>query len=104
MKHLSTIKRTRSSESGLSLVELLVAFCIFSVVMIAALSAYTSLSRRSATEYRLAESGVETEIAKNIIERDIMMAGYGLADDYGDLPLFLSLWRRKKIIRALPSC
>ena len=87
MKHLSTIKRTRSSESGLSLVELLAAFCIFSVVMIAALSAYTSLSRRSATEYRLAESGVETEIAKNIIERDIMMAGYGLADDYGDLPL-----------------
>jgi hypothetical protein len=76
---------TRSSEVGVTLVELLVAFCIFSVVMMVALSAYTGLSRHSATEYRLAESGIETEIAKNIIERDLMMAGYGLADDYGDL-------------------
>ena len=75
MKHRSTIKRTRSTESGVTMVELLVAFCIFSIVMMAASSAYTALSRHSATEYRLAESGVETEIAKNIIERDIMMAG-----------------------------
>jgi len=65
----------------------MISLCIFSVVMVAALWAYISLSRHSANEYRLAESGVETEIAKNVIERDIMMAGYGLADDYGGLSL-----------------
>jgi hypothetical protein len=69
---------------GATFVELLIALAIFTVVMTAIFSAYINLARYSTDEYRLAESGMETELAKNIIERDIMMAGYGLADDYGE--------------------
>ena len=72
---------------GATFVELLIALAIFTVVMTAVFSAYITLTRYSTDEYRLAESGMETELAKNIIERDIMMAGYGLADDYGEASL-----------------
>jgi hypothetical protein len=72
------------SFKGATFVELLIAMAIFTVVMTAVFSAYINLTRYATDEYRLAESGMETELAKNIIERDIMMAGYGLADDYGE--------------------
>jgi hypothetical protein len=48
-------------------------------------TAYTVHARHATREYRLAQSEIEIAIARNIIERDIFMAGYGLANDYGGL-------------------
>jgi hypothetical protein len=72
-------------EEGISLVELIVTLSIFSSVTAGALAVYTTQIRHSTREYRLAESEMEVVIAKNVIERDVMMAGYGLADDYSGL-------------------
>jgi prepilin-type N-terminal cleavage/methylation domain-containing protein len=76
-----------NNQKGMSLVELMVALVIFLLVMAGILGVYISLTGHSAREYRIAESAMEREIARNIVERDIMMAGYGLADDYGGLGL-----------------
>lgn len=75
MKHMK-------NKYGFSLIELLIVMAIFAVVM-AGLYAATSVQlREGVKEYRLAESEMELGISKNIIERDINMAGYGLMDDY----------------------
>lgn len=71
-----------SNFKGATLSELLVTLAIFSIVMAGVYSAYTIYSRHATREYRLAQSEIELVLAKNIIERDVMMAGYGLADDY----------------------
>jgi len=76
-----------NNERGVSLVELLVVLAIFSVVMAWVYATYLAQVRHSTREYMLAESEMEIEIAKNIIERDIMMAGYGIADNYGPLSI-----------------
>ncbi len=60
----------------------MVVLVIFSVVMAGLYSAYSVSMRQGVKEYRLAESEMELQIAKSIIERDIAMAGFGLAYDY----------------------
>ncbi len=60
----------------------MVVLVIFSVVMAGLYSAYSVSMRQGIKEYRLAESEMELQIAKSIIERDIAMAGFGLANDY----------------------
>jgi prepilin-type N-terminal cleavage/methylation domain-containing protein len=72
-------------DKGLTLVELIVTLAIFSVVIAGVYAVYTTQIRHSTREYILAESEMELVIAKTIIERDIMMAGYGIADDYNGL-------------------
>jgi len=71
---------------GVTLVELLVALTIFSVVMAGVYALYTNQAAHSTREYKLAEHEMELGIAKNILERDIMLAGYGIADSYGSFP------------------
>jgi len=78
------------SDKGLTLAELLVTLAIFSVVIAGVYAVYTTQIRHSTREYILAESEMEVVIAKTIIERDIMMAGYGIADDYNGLVFFPS--------------
>lgn len=73
------------SAKGMTLIEILLALAIFSVVMAALYSAYSVQVRQAVKEYRRAESDIELQIAKSIIERDIAMAGFGLADDYSGL-------------------
>ena len=75
------------NEKGLTLVELLVTLAIFSIVMAGVYAVYTTQIRHSTREYMLAESEMELGIAKTVIERDIMMAGYGIADDYSTLSI-----------------
>lgn len=77
-------RRVRGIE-GTTLAELLITLAIFSAVMAGVYSVYTVYVDHATREYRLAQSEIETVIAKNMIERDIMMAGYGLADDYSGL-------------------
>jgi len=67
-------------------VELLVTGAIFSVVMAIVCGLYNAQVRHVSREYRLAESEMELGIAKSVLERDIMMAGYGMADVYSILP------------------
>jgi prepilin-type N-terminal cleavage/methylation domain-containing protein len=74
-------------KNGVTFVELLVALAIFSFVIAGFYGVYTAQMKHSTREYRLAESEMELGIAKTIIERDIMMAGYGMADDYGALSI-----------------
>ena len=72
-------------QRGFSLIEILVTMAIFSVLMTGVFRAYFSQLDHTTREYRLAESEIEQTIAKRIIEQDMLMSGYGLADDYGSL-------------------
>ncbi|PIV20703.1 MAG: hypothetical protein COS40_11180 [Deltaproteobacteria bacterium CG03_land_8_20_14_0_80_45_14] len=71
-----------SGQKGVTLTELLVVLAIFSIVIAGVYGVYIAQVKHTAREYRVAESEMEMEIIKNFIERDIAMAGYGLADDY----------------------
>lgn len=77
----------KKNEHGLTLLELLVTVAIFSVVMAIVCGLYNAQVRHVSREYRLAESEMELGIAKSVLERDIMMAGYGIADVYPTLPV-----------------
>jgi len=67
---------------GFSLIEVLIVIGIFSVLMAAVSVTFSTQVRHGSREYRVAESEVELGIVKNLLERDIAMAGYGLADTY----------------------
>jgi prepilin-type N-terminal cleavage/methylation domain-containing protein len=70
------------NENGITLIELLTVMVIFSVVMAGLYSAYSVQLRQGVKEYHAAESNIEVSIARNIIERDFTMAGYGMPEDY----------------------
>lgn len=70
-------------KNGFSLVELLVALSIFSIIIAVVVESYITQLKHTSREYRIAETEIETGIAKGIIERDLYLAGYGIADDYG---------------------
>src|SRR3990172_185123 len=72
-------------QSGFTIIELLIVLAIFGVAMAGLYVAYSALLRQGVKEYRFAESEVELQIAKTVIERDIVMAGFGIADDYAGL-------------------
>ncbi len=74
--------RRALSAPGFSLVEVVVVLLIFSVLLSGIFSAYLAQLKNSTREYKFAETDIDLGIARNIIERDIAMAGYGLADDY----------------------
>lgn len=75
---------------GFSLVELLVVLAIFSVILAVVFSSYITQVKHTGREYRVAEAEMEVGIARGIIERDMAMAGYGIAEDYSaaTLPAF----------------
>lgn len=63
---------------GFTLVELLIVLAIFGIMIAGIYSAYTVQMHEGVREYRLAQTDMETQIAKSVIERDLAMAGYGL--------------------------
>jgi len=69
-------------QKGFSLVEMLITIAIFSVLLSGIFGAYFSQLDHTTREYKVAESEIELSIAKRIIEQDLQMAGYGLADEY----------------------
>ena len=85
MKTRRTHKIQWSNSKGFSLIELLIVLAIFSLVMAGLYLAYSVQMKKGVKEYRLAESEMELQIAKSVIERDLAMAGFGLAVDYGGL-------------------
>jgi len=72
-------------ENGVTLIELMMVLLIFGVVMAGLYSAYSVSLKQTGQEFRLAESEMELQIAKTLLERDLAMAGHGLADDYAGL-------------------
>lgn len=79
-----SVKATLSPAScrGFSLVELVVTMAIFSILMAGIFQAYIAQMKSTSREYNIAESDIDRQIGQGIINRDIFMAGYGLADDY----------------------
>ncbi len=75
-----------SDNQGFTLVEILITLAVFGVVMSGVYGAYTSQLSHTGREYKLAAAEMEHDIVGNFLERDIDMAGYGLADDYGSTP------------------
>lgn len=74
--------KTAKNTNGFSLIELLIVVAIFGVVMAGLYVAYSALLKEGVRQYRLAGSEMEHGIVKNILERDMFMAGYGLMDEY----------------------
>lgn len=72
-----------SQSRGFSLVELLVTMTIFSILMTGIFQAYNAQIQHTSREYNIAESDIDRQVGQGIVARDIFMAGYGLADDYG---------------------
>jgi prepilin-type N-terminal cleavage/methylation domain-containing protein len=77
-------------ESGITLLELIIVMAIFSLVMAGLYSAHQVQIQQGISETRRAETSMEGNIASAIIERDFMMAGYGLAEDYSEAPVAIS--------------
>jgi prepilin-type N-terminal cleavage/methylation domain-containing protein len=67
---------------GFTLIETLVTLAIFTVILGGFFTAYLSQLKYTARETAGAESDVELTVARNILLRDLNLAGYGLADDY----------------------
>ncbi len=65
-------------QKGVTIIELLVVLAIFGVVMAGLYSSYEVQLKQGVQEYHAAESGMELQIAKSVIGRDIAMTGYGL--------------------------
>jgi type IV pilus assembly protein PilW len=82
MIDVSMIKSELRTLRGVTLIELLIVLTIFSVVMAGLYSSYSVQMKAGVKEYRLAESEMEFQIGKMVLERDLAMAGYGIADDY----------------------
>lgn len=74
-----------ASSPGFSLVELMVTMTIFGILMTGVFQAYIAQMQSNAREYNIAESDIDRSVGQGIITRDILMAGYGLADDYSGL-------------------
>ncbi len=70
-------------QNGFSLIELLVVITIFGIMMTGIFDAYLSQMTLNSREHRIAEAEIELEVAKQIIEEDLQVAGFGLAEDYG---------------------
>lgn len=81
-KQIVDPRRIMRGQAGVGLVEILITLVIFSILMATVYSSFVAQTRQATTEYRLAEAEMELGIAKNIVERDLALAGYGLADDY----------------------
>ncbi len=69
-------------QSGFTLIEMIITLGLFSLVMMGVHAAYQQQQKVTSREYRIAESEVELGIALRLLDRDIRMAGYGLARDY----------------------
>lgn len=81
-KQNGTSRGLLTDAAGVGLIEILFSLAIFSVLMGAIYASFVTQTRQMTTQYRIAEAEMEIGIAKGIIERDLMMAGYGLADSY----------------------
>lgn len=75
---------TASRRDGFSLIEVIIAMAIFSILVGGIYGAFNSQLGHLMREYRVAESDIEHQIARNVIERDIEMAGFGLAENFDD--------------------
>ncbi|MCK9418486.1 MAG: prepilin-type N-terminal cleavage/methylation domain-containing protein [Nitrospirae bacterium] len=82
MIELRTLNSELRTSRGVTLIELLVVLTIFSIVMAGLYSAYSAQMKAGVNEYKLAQSEMEFQIGKMVMERDLAMAGYGIADNY----------------------
>ena len=69
------------------MLELLISLAILGVLLSGVYSAFVTQTQNSTREFKVAQTEMELGIGKNIIERDLLMAGYGLADDYSAAPI-----------------
>jgi len=91
------------NKSGITLIELLIVMVIFSVVIAGLYSAYQVQVRQGVKEFRQSQTSIELSIASNMIERDLMMAGYGIAEDYSEAPVFAGITRPASATNGAPD-
>lgn len=71
-----------SASGGFTIIEILIVLTIFSVVMAGLFEAYSVQMKAGMREYKTAESEMEFQIGKMVLDRDLATAGYGIADSY----------------------
>ena len=63
---------------GLTLIELLVAIAIFSIVIVLIFNSYLSILKHQSQQASIAQNNISRLVSLSIIRRDIEMAGFGL--------------------------
>ena len=76
------MKRSHTSRAGFTLIEVLVSLVIFGLISAAIYSAYYAQVKQTTRQYKFAKASMDIQIGKNLIERDITMAGFGLAENF----------------------
>jgi len=94
------MKRFLTSQAGFTLTEVLTSLVVFGLISAAIYSAYDAQVRQTTRQYSLAKASVDLQIVENLIERDITMAGFGLANDFGDHPNAAGLATNARAIKA----
>ena len=69
----------RNAQPGFSMVELMVALAVFSLVLAGVVTGYVSLKQATESSQAQAAADADVQLALKLIQRDLNMAGYGLA-------------------------
>ncbi len=76
------MKRWQTSQAGFTLIEVLTSLVVFGLISGAIYTAFFAQVKHTTRQYSLAKSSMDIQIIKNLIERDIAMAGFGLAESF----------------------
>jgi prepilin-type N-terminal cleavage/methylation domain-containing protein len=76
----------RQNRHGFTLIEVLASLVIFGIASAAVFSSYNAQVKQTSFAFHRSKSQMDLQIAKNLIERDTVMAGFGLADDFTGHP------------------
>ena len=86
---------------GFTLIEILVAILIVSLLLGAAYVTYITIIKGFGRETKSVETQIETAVGLELIRLDIEHAGYGIGEDQPDLPVELDTVTNTLIIRSV---
>ena len=95
------MKRWRTSQAGFTLIEVLTSLVVFGLISAAIYSAYYAQVKQTTRQYSLAKASMDIQIIKNLIESDITMAGFGLAEGFVGHPNAAGLATNTSAIKAV---
>ncbi len=94
------MKTKSGGQGGFTLIEVLTALVIFGIASAAVFSSYEAQVKQTSFAFHRSKAQMDLQIAKNLIERDVVMAGFGLAGDFTGHPNDATLLANTRAIAA----